>query len=592
MSTYSGSRALWLPSANHEIHLLRRSHVYKAFATTRFNGSCPRRGLTDVPYACNITTAPSYASTFTPSVPPDQTLAQGLVPHPLAALPEEPFYPPPSRDCTDMSLTYPDWTIEDGAIYVPSPSRALMNQTTLNFTITSRPTGVQQLCRWGGRDLELRYGDELMMACGPLPGAPYDASGTLFRVKFTTPNRELEVQQNWTCGSTRGDYKRGFQARTSRGFKMPLFCADDGGRVCRAKRHVIKGELMAPVVAFTPAAIPPPPGAMQPGCTAKSGIPTWLLHLRFEDTRYGRAPGNAATPSSWRLASRTLTLVLRNDANNYTQTCTIDPGDGSLAASAQTWLRCFPDTGLAQRYIETYLRWNQTSAELRVNQTWFCSDTDPSTPLLYQGAFTFKVPLCGKTNSSAPGEWPSCRDFYRTRWCETATNRNNKLAPQNRTVYGNILRTERLPANALTDPDPDPHPGDWACTADSLARPIEWRLRQPPGSAAVFSTAWPNAGVEPRSTFTIELNNSATARRPGGGVLPNVGATGAWLTPYFAGWRPATPYGVEETPNAIGYYQRRPYRNMVDWSFRFDALSRYLELNHTWFCNDKNPDMP
>ncbi len=160
---------------------------------------------------------------------------------------------------------------------------------------------------------------------------------------------------------------------------MALFCADEGGRVCRANRQVIKGAITAPVGNFIPAAIPPPPGAMQPGCTARSGFPSWLMHFRFEETRYGRASGNQAVPTNWRQPSSSLKLELRNEANNFTQVCTITTSNNA-SVLAQTWNRCFPDTGLAQRYIETYFRFNQTSAELRVNQTWFCSDTDPSEP--------------------------------------------------------------------------------------------------------------------------------------------------------------------------------------------------------------------
>ncbi|KAK3370376.1 hypothetical protein B0H63DRAFT_552312 [Podospora didyma] len=478
------------------------------------------------------------------------------------------------RDCADMSLTHPDWVVENGTIYVPGPSWGLINQTTLNFTLTSRATGVQHFCRWGGRNLELVYGDELLMVCSPLPGAPYDASGTSFRVKFGYSNRELNVQQNWTCGDTKGTYSRKFQANEISRYKMPLFCADDAGRVCRANRQVIKGQLTAPVSPFTPATIPPPPGATQPGCTARSGIPTWLLHFRFEETRYGRAAGNQQVPSSWRQPTRILTLQLRNDANNYTQTCTITTSDDP-AILAKTWRRCFPDTSLAQRYIETYFKFNQTTAQLQINQTWFCSDTDPSQPLLYQATLSYKIPLCGETNTTAPGNWPQCRDFYQTRWCDMATYRNNQLYPFNRTVGGTVLRTERLPANALTDPDPDPN--QWACTADSLARPVEWRLRSPPTGTPgqIFSTTWPSSystAIEPRSTFAIELNNSALS--PRGSISPGY------------------TYGLEDTPNLITSQRGRPFRNVVNWSFRFDASSGYLELKHSWFCNDKNPDTP
>jgi len=165
-------------------------HVYKAYVGTAFNGSCQGRNMnttrTDVPYACNITTLPSYAANFTQSLSLTANVTGALVPRPLVPVPEERSDPPPARDCTDMSLTYPDWTIEGDMVYVPSPSRAPINQTTLNFTITSRATGVSHFCRWGGRNVEVQNYDELQMVCSAPSGSPYDASGTSFRSGLRT----------------------------------------------------------------------------------------------------------------------------------------------------------------------------------------------------------------------------------------------------------------------------------------------------------------------------------------------------------------------------------------------------------------------
>jgi hypothetical protein len=106
---------------------------------------------------------------------------------------------------------------------------------------------------------------------------------------------------------------------------------------------------------------------------------------------------------------------------------------------------------------------------------------------------------------------------------------------------------------------------------------------------------------QPESSFGVRLLNSALARRPGGpeGGF-EVGAEAEQLTPYTGlqnpsgwgyGWRPNWLYMLVGTSPYIGS-RKRPFINVVDWSFRFDAQAGYLELNHSWFCNDKNPSTP
>ena len=388
---------------------------------------------------------------------------------------------------------------------------------------------------------------------------------------------------------------------------MPLFCTEEQGRVCRANRHIVKGELQVPF-RLTPVAITPPPGTNLAGCTAKSATPRWVVsRFRFEETRKTTRLGSAArtppTPGSWGYPTRLINLSLTNSANDYLQSCTSysfetaysRPNSGPVTP----WIRCFPENSVAQRYIETYIQFNTTSGVLRLNQTWYCSDTDPLRPLLYEGSASIKSTHCGETNITTKDicyDSVGCIEYVNTRWCDTARHlagSNGLLEPQNKTFVGELVRTEMLPANALTDPDPNPN--DWSCLGDSVGRPVIWTLRPAPAfygqPGAFFSTA--ATAYRSQSAFSVYLDNSALAKRPGGGGPKGVGfelgATTEKLTPYAAEWEPTYRYVLGSTYADL---RPRPNKNVIDWGFRFDAKRGYLEVNHTWFCDEKSPGKP
>ncbi|KAK0648008.1 hypothetical protein B0T16DRAFT_455514 [Cercophora newfieldiana] len=549
---------------------------------TRFNGSCPPQGTTNTPYVCNITTSPAVNSTLTRPLFSGKT--NPLLPHPVSAPIEDRPQLVPTQDCTTMSLSYPNWVVES-TTYVPSQPKASVNTTIFNVTITSRATGATNFCSWAGSNQWL--------TCSPPPGATQDPSQTLFQAHFNFDSRELSIRQNWTCGDAEGSYSRAYRA--SKTYVMPLFCTED--QVCKANRHTVKGELQTPL-RLTPVAATPPPGANLAGCTANSATPRWMVStFRFEETRKTTRLGSAArtppTPGSWGSPTRMVNLSLTNLANNYTQSCTsYTYGD---TRPVTPWIRCFPENVVAQRYIETYIQFNTTSGVLHLNQTWYCSDTDPSRPLLYHGIANIKSTHCGETNIATNNicyDATGCIEYVNTRWCDTARHiagSNGLLEPQNRTFAGELLRTEILPANALTDPDPDPK--DWSCLADSIGRPVTWTLRPAPAYDAqpgAFFTTVPRFRY--LSAFSVYLDNSALSKRPGGHPEGfELGASTEKLTPHVTDFEPTYWYTLG---SIFADLRPRPFRNVVDWGFRFDATVGYLEVNHTWFCEEKSPGKP
>lgn len=394
---------------------------------------------------------------------------------------------------------------------------------------------------------------------------------------------------------------------------MPLFCADDGGRVCTANRHTVKGELFEPVN-LVPQGIPSPPGANRVGCTADSAHPKWAVHkFRYDEVRY-----REGRTTAWGQPSRTIMFAVENFAINFTQECRITiPADANLKTQ---WFRCYSDPGLIQYPVQTYVFFDADKGDISLNQTWYCADTDPSRPLLFQGTGTTWSDYCGETNTTLPvcetkklidngacPARPECCRHYNTRWCAIGLFNNlspgAEVMPYARSVTGGIKRTERLPSHALTDPDPDPDA--WSCTAASVGQPVTWTLSSNNlesnwrfTAGALLHVIWGDSDTDaekPSFYLNMRLANSVFARRPGAPAEGfSFGAEGtSTMVPWVAGWRPAMRYGLASRNEDLSVlHHRRPFRNVVDWGVRFDVAAGYLEVSHSWFCNDKNASAP
>ncbi|KAK1751131.1 hypothetical protein QBC47DRAFT_464326 [Echria macrotheca] len=585
--------------------------VFKATVRDDIRLACPARNgsATGERIQCNTKTPGSLRADYTPKY--DASLTPVLIPSPFDPPPaEEGLHPAPPRDCTDLSLTHPDVIVEDGVLLQIGPQgRSGTNMTghSLQLNLTSRVTGVSHSCRWGEAWNQTEIsGDRnltLVLRCTPPPAAPPDPFGSVFSMTFAPSTGSATIRHWWQCGDMGGTYSRRYGTYAL--YTMPLYCLDGESQTCHANRHTVKGQLQEPAQ-YDPVDVPPPPGASKAGCTASSLAPQWVVRsFRYEERRRYRSEAANTTvtpPTEWKYKYKpgiTISLDLLNKANDYAVSCSL-----VVPENTTSWQRCFPDTGRAQYYIETYVRFDPATAQLSVNQTWFCSDTDPSQPLLYEGALSLRVPYCGETAETKRDVCErrtfgvrGCDMFTLTRWCQTGKYNMNSdsLEPVNMTAGGTTVRTSRLPANALVDPDPDPNV--WSCTADSLGRPVTWTLSQfrPSG---FFHTYWlyMSAVSAPPSVLSFDFANSAFSRRSGdgdGGLIRHVEANTPALTPFTPEWRPAASYGQRDDPWwNFGFGGRFPFDNPLSWRMRFDAATGYLEMNHVWYCNDKNPDTP
>jgi hypothetical protein len=183
-----------------------------------------------------------------------------------------------------------------------------------------------------------------------------------------------------------------------------------------------------------------------------------------------------------------------------------------------------------------------------------------------------------------------CSVDFTSHWCTLGLIDGGGVPTR---VYSDSTIVERLPSNELTDPDPTP--GQWSCTVASLGRPVAWRLQM---RDYLAQTTW-FGHWKSDQTFTrlrFDLNNSVFWERPGGGLIKDVGIQADYgqeagsLTPWLRGFNPAQTFHSLEGPN---YYNSGwKLYNVLDWSVRFDLTTGYMELNHSWYCDDKDPSRP
>ena len=181
-----------------------------------FNVSCPREGPSGDLYDCNVTVPTPVIINSQLGLAGLPNGTQALVPRPIGAeqVPDvrNPTDLLPSQDCTDMSFTHPDWTMEDDAIYIPNAPGTDLNSSSLSFTISSRATGVKAFCTWGGNHTALQWDNRLgwgsrttfVMECLLAAGSALDPSRSVFSVEYTSAQKILRIQQDWICGDTQG----------------------------------------------------------------------------------------------------------------------------------------------------------------------------------------------------------------------------------------------------------------------------------------------------------------------------------------------------------------------------------------------------
>ncbi|KAK3342066.1 hypothetical protein B0T25DRAFT_358152 [Lasiosphaeria hispida] len=618
--------------------------AYQARADILWDIACPGTGKRDTAVSCNITQPVTTKAQWIPR----GVLFPGtprLEHRPTAPPTTRGIDPPPSRDCTDVSFAYPDWTLNDFAYKQPISWDNPAATASLNLSLTSRATGSRVRCRWGA-DVGVTktwvvVSDYTMIpVCTPEAPDPLHSNG-VFLIRFNAAKKVFYLEQNWVCGDTAGTYSTNFTARTANPevyeITLPLYCSSG---ICTVDSPFrVKGRLTSPVE-LSPAPLPPPEGASTPNClwnsqrTGGQDSPLGLSRFLWQattvrtTTHYPGYEPIVGQPSSF---NRTLQVEVKNAATNVTTACAFT--DPVLDGETDRWWPCFRDRASQdehmaplRRAVETWVQFSAKTGQVRVNQTWYCSSPDGGAAPPYRITAQGRTPaprgnglaslLCGDGNNTwytAPcppvifgPSGDSCDYTYHARWC-TLGDRNGGL---NAPWFGPlVVPTEnvdvvRLPAGDLTEPAPAPEV--WSCTTASLGRgPVVWALQQSGWVDFFAQTDWFDvlSSYHPdvlTTWFEFNLNSSVFAGFPPtalskDGVVRDLGVrqevAGRALTPWMRTFDPTRVFTDRAEYPDISNPGWKFY-NALGWSLRFDISAGYMELNHSWYCDDKDPERP
>ena len=191
---------------------------------------------------------------------------------------------------------------------------------------------------------------------------------------------------------------------------MPLFCPTSSQ--CTADTTLLPGSLAGASPRINPvAAALLPDSASTPGCTARSSRPSWTINhiayttnVTFWDSPWVDSHGWRIHPednlTQYDSVTHRLEIILTHNPSSAEVRCFFDDATSFATESekldwlsqfrAGKWLRCRdPDAHSVRPLfeIDTWVSWtpditveNATYALLKINQTWYCADTESGIP--------------------------------------------------------------------------------------------------------------------------------------------------------------------------------------------------------------------
>ncbi|KAK4208278.1 hypothetical protein QBC37DRAFT_297014 [Rhypophila decipiens] len=321
-----------------------------------------------------------------------------------------------------------------------------------------------------------------------------------------------------------------------------------------------------------------------------------------------------------------------------------------LSSGGSASLHTYP-----QYAIQTYILFDNDKRTIQVNQTWFCNDTGTPYQITASGGTstgTYKFPfdqggynriLCGNGTNvirevvCSTSQWVGdmvCDIFISKTWCSLDGTRDGSIAwlpPANDTFYppnmfvpqisASQFDKRQLPPDAFTPfPSPDPLSANFnSCTILSLGGrgPVEWTLSPTKQYKYFTSTFFPPNGNDGwRSTeglptrLAFDLSSSVFPPSSLNKVDRSRTASSyrrrtLTLTPYLSSnWDPSAVYrsAVNMADRFRGERGDRPtinvdaggwdFYNALEWAVRLDLRTGYVELNHSWYCDDLDVGRP
>ncbi|KAI5917236.1 hypothetical protein F4810DRAFT_718068 [Camillea tinctor] len=368
-------------------------------------------------------------------------------------------------------------------------------------------------------------------------------------VKFDGVTFKLSINQTWTCNATdKWSYYPdliNFRAVASSG--LSLECEESN---CYAPNSVAKGSLIEPIE-LTPNVAPD--GVDVPGCLENSVSPSWEVtsFIWNEIYRSSRKVGN-------------VTVVMRNLANDFNLTCEAQGEELNAEGSEdhERWWGCASANNPFDDFrVTTLIQLNPVTQEFATKQTWYCNGNDLEPPAKIIGNGTLDTALdCSWKNST----------YENVRVCQAT-------GPQ--ILNGTQESRTDLPRDAFVEVPPK----GYSCTISSVTAP-KWRV------TLQTDTLYTDP-LTSTNDFSTRLYDPITATPFSGYQM--VDYEGPSLTPFLnvsepGRWYECKNYGRTENDGSSSEWAR----NTLDCRWQLDLATGYFALNHTWFCDDKDPEHP
>ncbi|KAM7218613.1 hypothetical protein V8F06_005932, partial [Rhypophila decipiens] len=429
--------------------------------------------------------------------------------------------PGPTLGCTTTSFQMPGWLITD-------LTYDNWGYNNLTFTIQNRATEHASLASCWFKPTPTPGQASTEYECNISSSSNQTQTLKLFANVNEPDLVTIRAAETWKCTD-----------RSSPSATNLTYIAS-GKLTTPAPALLIKGSLESPVK-ITPHYTDGVTGHNKPNCRTDPG---WVI----SGISYLNQTGNGASSATW----ENLNLVIDNPAIGYQASCVLSAGnDNRLRCSGQEFGRLKPD-----RYVvETSATLDLFTFEFAVNQTWYCDESDPATPIALTAGGSTTLPIeCETAEHKADGT--------SSRSCRVPGDKDI-------TLKGTALGQKDLPAFSIIDPVLTAD----GCTVTSLLNPT-WRLNY----------FFVDKGTE-KKTSSVGFNIILATYKPGFGFPLSI----------TQGEKPVSGSDSGETwyPCVIGPFD--PYEERLypkECTLKWDEAKQEVTINANWECSDLDTNSP
>ncbi|KAI1211638.1 uncharacterized protein F4807DRAFT_418509 [Annulohypoxylon truncatum] len=383
------------------------------------------------------------------------------------------------------------------------------------------------------------HGNNRSTKCA-VPEGEWASCDNSTNVRFNEETGELSVSQTWICNG--GDqYPENVTFRAVGSAPIDIESVNS---------TYIQGSLTEPIE-LTPNVAPE--GVNHPGCLDTSETPSWIVTSWEWNEKWlnGYNSGN-------------LTVTFHNPANGFSLTCT---GDGEELNrdgryGNERWWGCASSTSPFSDYkTDSLIKLNPLTQVFSIDQRWYCNGHGENLPANFKAV--------GDVNTSLECFWTN----------ETWANSSIKTCYQTELpleIQGNVIEKTELDKDVFFELAPS----GYSCTIASVLA-TQWRIGWM--SDSLYTSPTFADDFETRGQFGITFLALAGYQ---GVSYKDISLTPFMHTSEPGRWHDCKNYETGEETSDVWA------RNSLDCKWQLDLATGYFAINHTWFCDDKDPEHP